>query len=69
MQLTLEQTEKLLKEDIHFNSLGLSMLATRLRIFHERDPIKHTLEDCRTAINAFLDKYGNAVTKDLEKIK
>ena len=69
MNVSLQQTQKLLlDESLNFDSLGLSMLVTRLKVFHERDPVKHTLEDCTNAINAFLERFGDIIAHDFEKI-
>ena len=69
MQLTLQQTEKLFKgKEINFNSLGFSMLITRLKVLHAKEPAEHTLENCNVAINSFLGRFKDAIADDYEKI-
>jgi len=70
MIVTLQQTEKLFSgKDQNFHSFGFSMLLTRLKILHERDPVRYTLEDCNTAINAFLDRFSDIMGDDCEIIE
>lgn len=69
MKVTLQQTERLFSEENQtFKSLGFSMLLTNLRSFHAMAPTKFTLEDCNTAINAFLEKFNAAMADDFETI-
>ena len=69
MKITLQQTEKLFTKEIIFNSLGFSMLLTRLKILHEKDPSKHTMADCNTAINSFLERFSGIMKQDCEIIE
>ena len=54
--------------DLNFNSLGFSMLVTRLKVIFSKDPSDRTLEDCNAAINTFLDKYKDRMAEDHEII-
>ena len=70
MEITLQQTEKLFMEgNLNFNSLGFSLLVTRLKIMHARDPVEHTLQSCTDAINSFLARFQGAMARDFEIIK
>ena len=70
MNITFQQTENLFSdESLNFNSLGFSMLVTRLKMMHARSPSEQTLKDCNAAINSFLDKYKERMAEDLEIIK
>ncbi|MDR0497493.1 MAG: hypothetical protein LBH42_07760 [Treponema sp.] len=69
MNITLQQTERLLLEGNQtFKSLGFSMLLTNLKTFHKMMPLRYTLEDCNTEINAFLEKFKAVLTEDYETI-
>ena len=69
MTLTLQQTEKLFAgKDLNFNSLGFSMLITRLKILYTKSPSQDTLKECNTAINSFIDKFKGIIGEDYEVI-
>ena len=69
MKVSIQQIEKLFKlRDLNFQSLGFSMLVTRLKILHAKAPTEHTLGDCTAAINSFLDRFKDAVAEDYELI-
>ena len=55
MQVTQEQTKKLLEGNQNFTQLGFSMMLTRLKKLYAGDPSK--LQSCTTEINAFLSKF------------
>lgn len=57
MNVTLQQTEKLLKSNQAFSQLGFSMLLTRLKITYAGNPTQTTLQTCTNEINAFLNKF------------
>ena len=62
MNVTLDQAEKILKGDQAFSQLGFSMMIARLKKTYAKDP--STLESCAGEINAFLDKFKNAMAND-----
>jgi len=69
MKVTLQQTERLfLEEDLSFNSLGFSMLVTRLKVLYAKDPSEHTLKECNSALNAFFDRFRVGMDDDYEII-
>ena len=70
MNVTLQQTEKLLK-GIHqkFNLFAFSMLLTHLKELYAKDPSQPTLESCTAEINKFLDKYKTVMVADLPVIQ
>ena len=64
MNVTLEQAEKILKGDQVFSQLGFSMMVARLKKSYAKDPSPTTLQSCADEINAFLDKFKNAMSND-----
>ncbi|GHU55865.1 hypothetical protein AGMMS49975_18280 [Clostridia bacterium] len=67
MKITLTQTEKLLKSRIKFTQFGFSMMLTRLKDVYQKNP--SSLEDCKTEINFFLEKFSSIMSQDYETIK
>jgi len=68
MQLTLNETKVLLKEDLVFTQLGFSMLLERLKKLYVQDPSQSMLQKCTGEINAFLGKFKMIMTADYENI-
>lgn len=64
MNVTLQQTEKLLKSNQPFTQLGFSMMLTRLKSVYARDPSQTVLQNCFNEINTFLNKYQSVMTND-----
>jgi hypothetical protein len=69
MKITLQQTEKLLK-DTHqkFALFAFSMMLTHLKELYAKNPSQPTLENCHVEIIKFLDKYGPIMVADLTVI-
>lgn len=64
MNITPQQTEKLLKGNLSFSQLGFSMLLTRLKIMYASNPSQATLLTCANEINAFLVKFKSIMGND-----
>lgn len=64
MQITIEQTKKLLTGGNTFTQLGFSMLVTRLKSVYQKDPSALVLQKCTGEINAFLEKFKTIMEKD-----
>jgi len=69
MQITHQQTEKLLKGKQSFSQFGFSMMLTRMRAGYEKNPSSNTIITCTTEINTFLTKYKNIMAKDFALIQ
>jgi hypothetical protein len=70
MNLTLQQTEKLLKDTQQkFALFAFSMMLTHLKETYAKNPSQSTLEDCNAEINKFLDKYKTIMVTDLAVIE
>jgi hypothetical protein len=68
MNVTIEQTEKLLKGNQSFTQFGFSMLLTRLKALYGSDPSQDTLQSCMSEINMFLGKYAAIMSSDFATI-
>ena len=68
MQLTSEQTEKLLCGNYSFSQLGFSMMVTRLKTVYAKDPSQAALQKSTGEINLFLDKFKSAMVNDFATI-
>jgi len=64
MTVSLQQTEKLLKGNYRFSTLGFSMLITRLKGLYVVTPTQAILETAMGEINAFLTKFKNIMKAD-----
>ena len=64
MKVTIQQTEKLLKEHQSFSQLGFSLMITRLKTRYGTDPSQSTLQSCMGEINEFLDKFAGIMDAD-----
>lgn len=69
MNITSQQTEKLLKGNQSFSQLGFSMLLTRLKIMYASNPSQATLLTCTNEINAFLVKFKAIMGNDYSLIQ
>jgi len=70
MKLTLQQTEKLLKDTQQkFALFAFSMMLTHLKEIYAKDTSQSMLENCNAEINKFLDKYGPIMVADLAVIE
>jgi hypothetical protein len=68
MQITNEQTERILTNDFAFTQLGFSMMVTRLRSIYSKNPSQANLQNCAKEINAFLSKFQSIMEKDFVTI-
>lgn len=68
MNITPQQTEKLLKGNQSFSQLGFSMLLTRLKIMYASNPSQATLLTCTNEINTFLVKFKSIMGNDYSVI-
>lgn len=71
MKATLEQTEKLMKENHKFSQLGFSMMITRLKGVYAKNPSAMELQNSMNEINIFLEKFKGIMANDyaiLEKL-
>ena len=68
MNVTAEQTQKVLTGSQRFTQLGLSMLITRLKSIYSKDPSQATLDICTDELNVFLRKYSSILTADYSAI-
>ena len=68
MNITPNQTEELLNNDLTFSLLSFSMLVTRLKGLYEKDSSQEKLDTCTNEINSFLKKYGVIMEKDFAAI-
>ena len=64
MNVTSQQTEKLLNENHRFSQLGFSMMITRLKGLYTKDPSLATLKNSMNEINSFLDKFNSIMAND-----
>ena len=69
MNVTFQQTEKLLQGVQKFKLYAFSMLLTHLRALYSNDPSQPTLESCTADINAFLGKYHTIMAEDYAMIE
>ena len=69
MQITIRQTETILKANFRFSMLGFSMLITRLKGLYAANPSQEVLESSTEEINAFLDKFKGIMNADCEFLK
>jgi hypothetical protein len=70
MNLTLQQTEKLLKDTQQkFNLFAFSMMLTHLKERYAKNPSQPVLENSHAEINKFLDKYKTVMPADLAAIE
>ena len=68
MNVTSEQTRKILTGSQKFTQLGLSMMITRLKSIYAKDSSDATLQTCTDEINVFLKKYSAILTADFSAI-
>ena len=64
MEITIQQTEKLLKGTQPFSELGFSLMLTRLRTQYAKNPSQPLLQSCMGEINAFLKKFSAIMNTD-----
>jgi len=64
MQISLQQTEKLLKGKQTFGQFGFSMMLTRMRNGYAKDPSSNTITAYTTEINTFLTKFSQIMADD-----
>ena len=69
MQISAQQTEKLLKGQQTFSQFGFSMMLTRLRTGYANNPTPNTINAYTTEINAFLKKFAQIMADDYAKIQ
>jgi len=68
MNVSLQQTEKLLKGNQAVSQFGLSMMLTRLRGQYAKDPTPAAVQNYTKEINVFLNKFQSIMGKDYETI-
>ena len=68
MNITPDQTKKLLTGNLTFSQLGFSMLVTRLKGVYAKDSSPAVLQNCVNEINAFLQKYASIAGSDMSVI-
>ena len=68
MNITLQQTEKLLKGNLAISQISFSMMVTLLKSRYAKAPTQETLKGCTDEINVFLGKYGSIMGNDVENI-
>ena len=66
MNVTLQQTEKLLRGSHTFSQLGFSLLLTRLKWIYSNDP--SALQTCAGEVNVFIEKYQAIMSGDCDLI-
>ena len=64
MQVTSQQTEKLLCGSHSFSQLGFSMMMTRLKGIYAKDPSQAALMKSMGEINTFLEKFKAIMSAD-----
>jgi len=69
MQISSQQTEKLLKGRQTFKQFGFSMMLTRMRTGYAKDPSSSTITACTTEINTFLTKFAQIMADDYATIQ
>jgi hypothetical protein len=69
VEITLQQTEKLLKGDLKFKQFAFSMLMTHLKNLYAKDSSQAVLEKCTNELNAFLVQYQRVMDVDYANIK
>ncbi|GBU29570.1 hypothetical protein R84B8_03143 [Treponema sp. R8-4-B8] len=69
MEVSVSQTEKLLKGDFKFDLLAFSMFLTRLKEIYAKNPSRQTLESCNIAMNEFFKKAKQLMVADYAKIE
>ncbi|WP_461256196.1 hypothetical protein [Treponema sp. R80B11-R83G3] len=69
MEVSVSQTEKLLKGDFKFDLLAFSMFLTRLKEIYVKNPSRQTLENCNIAMNEFFKKAKQSMIADYAKIE
>ena len=68
MNITLYETDKLLRSDQSYAQLGFSMLLARLKIQYAQDDSQQNLKKCADEINAFFSKFVKIMATDLDSI-
>ena len=64
MNVTAEQTQRILTGNHKFSQLGLSMMITRLKSIYAKDSSQEVLQKCADEINVFLRKYSSILATD-----
>ena len=68
MNLSPEQTKKILLGNYKFSQLGFSMFITRLRNLYYNDSSSASLQNCTSELNSFLKKYHTTMGTDYTRI-
>ncbi|MCL2219353.1 MAG: hypothetical protein FWC23_03925 [Chitinispirillia bacterium] len=69
MQLSPEQTEKLLQGNYAFSLWSLSMLITRLKGVYANTQTPEALDTCTGELNAFINKFRKIMGHDYTLIE
>ena len=69
MNVTLQQTEKLLKGIQKFKLYAFSMMLTHLKDLYSKDPTQPMLASCAEEINKFINKYQAIMAEDYKIIE
>jgi predicted hydrocarbon binding protein len=64
-EITVQQTEKLLKGSQTFSYLSFSMLLMRMKMLYAGDSSNATLQRCAEEIGAFLEKFKSNMSADI----
>jgi len=67
--ITIQQAEKLLKEDYSFESLSFSMMLMRMRILYAEDSSPANLQRYAQEIDTFLEKFKFNMGTDILTLK
>ena len=69
MTITVQQAEKILKNDVKFSQLGFSMLVTRLKAQYAKSPSPATIQACAGEMSVFIEKFNKIMSNDYTTIK
>ncbi|MDR0306154.1 MAG: hypothetical protein LBI42_04860 [Chitinispirillales bacterium] len=64
MNITPQQTEKLLKGNYIFSLWSFSMMITKLKNIYAKDPTPTTLHNSTKELNAFIEKFNKVMGAD-----
>jgi hypothetical protein len=69
MSITPELMERVLKGNLAFSHLGLSLLVTRQKNLYKTTPTQATLQRCITELAQFMDKFKPVLGEDLKRLE
>jgi len=65
MLITSYQVQKIITEKYNFQTLGFSLLVTRLKNMYSDQPVPEALTFCEDEINKFVSKHSRIMGSDL----